>query len=787
MTNVTSLRLRVLPRFPSSLQGTDGITVVREGGGLIVKPDFSQLAEVTNIPNTDDTLFMAWNRETNEYSTVPYGAFFGNAGTSFGYPTRALAEVATILDGIHAIEVFGDVTVGDGLGGVYIDSDNGSDTTFVSGDGRTWYLAADVGEDRLVDALQGKLNGAMQKSAYDPTSKGGDVFPYASKVEAAAATIPASRHTVYVDGLGPYSDTDTGSTDTFTSSGGTARTFYRVADVGFARLDTVVSNAIGRPGILARYRKRVAANLPISGGVYDTIVVGYDSILPQAWTVDWTGKYIFILKTQLGGTIDKFWIEVWSYSALTPIGFRNVTYVSTFNVQISGITYSEGIEVIWEAGNRFLYVQNATNSLAKFNLNVIPSDFATLAPGSAVANYSVGLHSQFSYRNGKWLIQQEGPTVGAENRRNNYAIYDSTLSTRIGSVVFENDDVGPWTASALADYIPKAQNVAIGDGFYFASMGGFHGEGTVPSIPYSYQGIKIFNSDGVLLDENIVEPEAMIDIIQAAGYVCHKLEYEGAVQAPDGRIFGLLMTLSPTASAAPDNKTTGILLIEEFANGEGVIDFSSAARVYPKIDIARWSSGIWPRSRSGKIHNPWTGAELTTWEQICDMMRSMDVPRLAYYTSATTGVAGIAAEVIPGGCLVELLNHDNQSWTVNIFGSGFQRLYRVFGTAGSRSVTRRTVPIGGQRGVFAAEVQAVGGLTVSIADGNYFDVATQTAAGTLVISPTNSIPGQTIKIKRRGGAFNLVVQDGAGATITTLTANQNAELMMGSSQYYLWQ
>lgn len=169
------------------------------------------------------------------------------------------------------------------------------------------------------------------------------------------------------------------------------------------------------------------------------------------------------------------------------------------------------------------------------------------------------------------------------------------------------------------------------------------------------------------------------------------------------------------------------------------------------------------------------------------MMAAMSVPRLAYYTSATTTVIGIGGEVLPAGCFVEMMNHDNQSWTVNISGFGFQRLYRVFGTAGSRSVARRVIPMITQRGITAAEVQTGAGLTVTIADGGYYDVATQTADGILKIDPANSISGNTIKIKRRGGAYNLVIQNGTGATITTLTANQNAELMMGGSQYYLWQ
>lgn len=87
-----------------------------------------------------------------------------NLGASTGYPTIAIAEAANIPPPVHAIEVYGDATVGDGLGGLYIDTNNGASETFISGDGRTWYLAADIREERLTSALAAKINGAAQKA-----------------------------------------------------------------------------------------------------------------------------------------------------------------------------------------------------------------------------------------------------------------------------------------------------------------------------------------------------------------------------------------------------------------------------------------------------------------------------------------------------------------------------------------------------------------------------------------------------------------------------------------------
>lgn len=525
---------------------------------------------------------------------------------------------------------------------------------------------------------------------------------------------------------------------------------------------------------VARYRKKVHLNLPVRGPNYETILSneGLSFLIPQSFTVDWTDNLMYI---NCSGDVatGHLWVRVHNFST--------GEYVTTFSTPMALTqNYSEGIVVRREGGLRKLYMQTAPDVIGRFDITTLPDDMSNIL---SEATYTVGVHSQFDFRNNKFLVQQRGPTLGADTRRNNFAIYDSTLSTRLGTLLLGNDDAGPWTSSSLADYIPKIQTMQIGDGVYFASCGGFHSVGST-SIPYSYQGIKIFNSDGSLITENLIDPEPMSAVLNSNGIFCDKVEYEGAVMSPDGRIYSLCLTVSNGSSNAPFR---GITIFEEYAQGEGSIDFFTCARVYPKIKTEAFTSGVWPRSQNGKIHNPWTGAELTNWEQICDMLRSMDIPRFAYYSTATVGVLGIGSEVIPGGTYVEFLSHDNQSWTVNLYGSGWTRLYRVFGTPGSRSVIRRIIPMNGQRGVTAAEVQAVGGLTVSITDGNYFDVATQSADGILRIDPTNSLTGQVIKIKRRGGAFNLVIQNGSGTTITTLTANQNAELMMGSTQYYLWQ
>lgn len=149
-----TLRLRMLPRFPARITGADGITVVRETGSsdLIAKPAYDQLGDVGAIPDPATNYFMMWDSETDTYVRIPFQGMFDSAGIAAVYPTVSAAEVANIPVSVHAIEVYGDATVGDGNGGLYIDTDNDSATTFLSGDGRTWYKVEDIGIDRLKDA-----------------------------------------------------------------------------------------------------------------------------------------------------------------------------------------------------------------------------------------------------------------------------------------------------------------------------------------------------------------------------------------------------------------------------------------------------------------------------------------------------------------------------------------------------------------------------------------------------------------------------------------------------------
>lgn len=148
------LRVRMLPAFPSRIRGQDGVKVTRVDGSTeqVVSLDFENLGDISGIPDPSQNFFAMYDAESGTYVRIRFQDMFDASGVSSGYPTISAAELANIPAPVHAIYVFGDAAVGDGLGGLYIDSNNGSGNTFVSGDGRTWYRVKDVASDRLKDA-----------------------------------------------------------------------------------------------------------------------------------------------------------------------------------------------------------------------------------------------------------------------------------------------------------------------------------------------------------------------------------------------------------------------------------------------------------------------------------------------------------------------------------------------------------------------------------------------------------------------------------------------------------
>lgn len=75
----TTIRMRVLPRFPARISGTNGIKTVRDGADMIVKNDFSDLNRVPSIDDPTKLFLLTWNVDQNSYSIMSFTDTFAAA------------------------------------------------------------------------------------------------------------------------------------------------------------------------------------------------------------------------------------------------------------------------------------------------------------------------------------------------------------------------------------------------------------------------------------------------------------------------------------------------------------------------------------------------------------------------------------------------------------------------------------------------------------------------------------------------------------------------------------
>ncbi len=88
-----TLRMRVLPRFPASISGANGLEVVRPDGtpDLIIRPDFGSLVQIPSVGDGNNVFFIAWDKLLGLYRIMSFNDLF--AGVSeLGFMTEAMYD-----------------------------------------------------------------------------------------------------------------------------------------------------------------------------------------------------------------------------------------------------------------------------------------------------------------------------------------------------------------------------------------------------------------------------------------------------------------------------------------------------------------------------------------------------------------------------------------------------------------------------------------------------------------------------------------------------------------------
>lgn len=589
---------------------------------------------------------------------------------------------------------------------------------------------------------------------------------YNTKASVAAASIPIAITAIRTNGAsaagdgdgGLYTTTNNGSTDTVTSAN--SRTFYRTKDIGPKRLVP----ALAKRSRADAYMRRVQKRLPLSGGSYASIIstYGHAYLVPSGMVIDQTDKRIYVLYGA-SSPDTTFYVFVWSYSDWDSP--TDATYVSSFRIATSSGYFTEGFVVEHSGSNRYLYARSGGDIIKKYDITTLPADMGLVSATATVV--ASNAYSQIAKRGSEWFVQQTSITLGAQYRRGHFARLDSSFA-RTGTVQFANEDVGPWTSSAYANYFPKMQGFAVGDGFFALQLGGKYNSGDTV-VPYGYQGIKLAKSNGDVFLEAAMNPATVMSIIDANGCATPTtVEGEGLCIPEDGEIYSLCYYLSTTGTSAPTNTTEGMLIFKEFAKESDAIDFSSAAVTFPSFSRTKFTQGHFPRSPDGPI-NPITGATFTTLEGIADYMVAMDVPRFEFYSTTFSAINDPSGAAIPSGIYVTIRNSNNSTFFVEYLYAvgGARRTGTLSGTSGSRTLSMSPWNREGFTTLADADVTLTVGSSTQ-----YQSFVTLTAARTVTLSKTGAVDGSRFEIRRWSGAYNATILNGSGgSTIATMGAN----------------
>jgi len=105
----TSLRLRVVPRYPAKVTATDGLKAVRTGVDLVVKSDYGNLVQVPSVSNPDRTFMLAWDADIDNYQSMSFTNIINNIQDAVIGPP--LAAIDATNPGANQVIYFTDVGV----------------------------------------------------------------------------------------------------------------------------------------------------------------------------------------------------------------------------------------------------------------------------------------------------------------------------------------------------------------------------------------------------------------------------------------------------------------------------------------------------------------------------------------------------------------------------------------------------------------------------------------------------------------------------------------------------
>ena len=401
------------------------------------------------------------------------------------------------------------------------------------------------------------------------------------------------------------------------------------------------------------FKKTVKA-FPYRHPQYDMAVSLFGSIYPQSFHIDTLANEVLFLSAT---------------GQVTVFNWETKAYVKTYNCPTPFV--SENIVLKYIAGQRLMYLRG--NGVISVYDITATTQWQTLTPVSTIP---IAAQRNFAEHAGEWLISNNNVfPLGAYRSRGYYGVYTSDF-TQIGDLWLSPLQCGINEGPSGEGSISKMQGMDFDGSTIYLGMGGYWDGMGFSNKRYGAYGVRTLSRQGYVTGDYLLDPEKVVAKMNSLGFKPKHCENEGVQFIKStGQIYSLMVGLQ---SNDPTNLTQveGLYLLEEFSAATDAYDFSDCATSQSSFpEVLRDSSQLFPRSGAGLV-NPLTGVLFTTWAQVLDYMRSVDMSVFRYYSSsiALTDFNGVA---LPGGYLVTISNSNNTTFWVDATTFNSTRRYRL--------------------------------------------------------------------------------------------------------------
>lgn len=419
-----------------------------------------------------------------------------------------------------------------------------------------------------------------------------------------------------------------------------------------------LSNRVLKDGLS---KKKIAGVVPFKFKDYDTVLAkhGGTHLYPQGFDIDKENNEIIVGYNTAGDLkLRARTVVIYDLNTLAYKGYVEC-------VDCGG----ESVIVRTENNIRYLYLKYSYYDIGKYKLDVKATYSDTLP---LISSVNVGCDLEFAQRDDTWLVEQTGATYGITKSRKLFHIYDKDFKQK-SSLMIQSGLTGNF--SDYSNNQPKRQGISLYRNTIFQSSGGYW-DGT-SATDYGFTGISILDIKGDLLDSQLYSPLKFKELLESNSIVCNRIENEGISITDDGDIYTLYITKTYKDSGIDKD---GIVLLKEFTDEAGHINFTSAIKPYQFFNQTDYET-MFPRSGDGKMHNPLDGSVLDSIEKIYNFMKATDFQEFGFYSSSVE-ITDLDGSFIPDATIVKIKNGNNKAMYMEYIGFDTKKTYFIYDSNG---------------------------------------------------------------------------------------------------------